>query len=127
VGNQSLARSGRETKPEHHGCPACYEGVVYVGYIVQDDHGEEHETYLALPAKEGTMTNTNGSFADLLRVALYLGVSTDEQAKHGYSDQHRALRRQAIPLPPVQTPVRQRPGRVRRYGHLSKRYRQPLR
>ena len=51
MGNQSLARSGRETNPEHHGCPACYEGVVYVGYIVQDDHGEELETYLALPCQ----------------------------------------------------------------------------
>ena len=89
--NQSLARSGRETNPEHHGCPACYEGVVYVGYIVQDDHGEEHETYLALPCRrcqQRTMTNTNGSFAPR---SLYLRVSTDEQAKHGYSvdDQRR--------------------------------------
>jgi hypothetical protein len=49
------------------------------------------------------MTNTNGSFADLLRVALYLGVSRDDQAKHGYSvdDQRRELRHQAFPLPPV--------------------------
>jgi hypothetical protein len=56
VDNQSLARSGRETNPEHHGCPACYEGVVYVGYIVQDDHGEEHETYLALPCRRCQQT-----------------------------------------------------------------------
>ena len=48
--------------------------------------------------------NTNGSFADPLRVALYLGVSRDEQAKHGYSvddQRRRELRRQAFPLPPV--------------------------
>jgi hypothetical protein len=52
VDNQSLARSGRETNKEHHGCHACFEGVVYVGYMIQDDQiGEEVEVFDALPCR----------------------------------------------------------------------------
>jgi hypothetical protein len=49
LSEQSLARSGHETNQDHPGYAACYEVVVYGGYIIQDEHGEEHETFDALP------------------------------------------------------------------------------
>ena len=37
------------TEDEHpHGC---YEGWVYLGYIGEDDHGEEVETFEAVPCR----------------------------------------------------------------------------
>ena len=55
--NRSLAHSGsppREASDHHEAreCPACYRGVVYIGYMVEDcEAGEEVEVIEPIPCR----------------------------------------------------------------------------
>jgi len=31
-----------------HDCPACYRGVLYIGHLVEDEHGEQVEVFEAV-------------------------------------------------------------------------------
>ncbi len=37
--------------PATEGCYACYEGVVYIGHLVEGEDGEEAEEILAVPCR----------------------------------------------------------------------------
>ena len=44
----------KTTAPSTHPateCFACYEGVVYIGHLIEDDSGEEVEVILAVPCR----------------------------------------------------------------------------
>jgi len=53
--HRSEANDHDDTLDAHYSClerpHACYEGVVYIGHLVEDDSGEEVEVIEAVPCR----------------------------------------------------------------------------